>query len=225
MADLQVDLFWSFRSPWSYLATPRLRALQEQFEVTVNFRPVYPIAIRTPNFFLSVDPLWPGYLMTDVHRCAEFLNIPFRWPSPDPVKQYQDEQGRRRTAEDQIYIYRLTRLGIVAAEAGRGIEFADEVSSLIWGGTRNWQAGELLAEATDRAGLDLTTMDAIVDAETLRLESVNLANQDAHAQSGHWGVPTCAFEGEPFFGQDRIDVLQWRLRQKGLQSRAASTAP
>jgi len=38
-------------------------------------------------------------------------------------------------------------------------------------------------------------------------------------------VPTCAFEGEPFFGQDRIDVLQWRLQQKGLQLRAAGTAP
>ena len=82
MADLQVDLFWSFRSPWSYLATPRLRALQEQFEVTVNFRPVYPIAIRSPDFFLSVDPLWPGYLMTDVHRCAEFLNIALSLAEP-----------------------------------------------------------------------------------------------------------------------------------------------
>jgi hypothetical protein len=27
------------------------------------------------------------------------------------------------------------------------------------------------------------------------------------------------FEGEPFFGQDRIDVLVWRMKQKGLRSR------
>jgi 2-hydroxychromene-2-carboxylate isomerase len=24
---------------------------------------------------------------------------------------------------------------------------------------------------------------------------------------GHWGVPTFVFENEPFFGQDRIDLL------------------
>jgi hypothetical protein len=28
-----------------------------------------------------------------------------------------------------------------------------------------------------------------------------------------------AFEGEPFFGQDRLDVLLWRLKQRGLQRR------
>ena len=27
------------------------------------------------------------------------------------------------------------------------------------------------------------------------------------------------FEGEPFFGQDRIDVLLWRLKQNGLAKR------
>jgi 2-hydroxychromene-2-carboxylate isomerase len=32
-------------------------------------------------------------------------------------------------------------------------------------------------------------------------------------------VPTCAFRGEPFFGQDRLDVLLWRSRQHGLRAR------
>jgi hypothetical protein len=27
------------------------------------------------------------------------------------------------------------------------------------------------------------------------------------------------FEGEPFFGQDRLDVLLWRLKQAGLRAR------
>jgi hypothetical protein len=27
------------------------------------------------------------------------------------------------------------------------------------------------------------------------------------------------FEGEPFFGQDRIELLLWRLRQHGLEPR------
>ena len=41
------------------------------------------------------------------------------------------------------------------------------------------------------------------------------------APAGHWGVPTMVFEGEPFFGQDRLDVLLWRLKQNGLKERAA----
>ena len=37
--------------------------------------------------------------------------------------------------------------------------------------------------------------------------------------AGHWGVPTMVFDGEPFFGQDRLDLLVWRMRQAGLQER------
>ena len=221
MAHLDIDVFWSFRSPWSYLATPRLRALQEDYDVTVNFRAVYPIAIRTPDFFATVNPMWPGYLMKDVHRCAEFLGLPFKWPSPDPVQQYRGDDGRARTAPEQPYIYELTRLGIVAAEMQRGIEFADEVSRVIWGGTQNWHEGGHLAEAASRAGLDLAAMKTIVAEEADRLEAVISANQAAHTEAGHWGVPTVAFQGEPFFGQDRLDVLKWRLQQHGLEIRKA----
>jgi 2-hydroxychromene-2-carboxylate isomerase len=32
-------------------------------------------------------------------------------------------------------------------------------------------------------------------------------------------VPTLVFEGEPFFGQDRIAMATWRMEQKGLQRR------
>ena len=42
------------------------------------------------------------------------------------------------------------------------------------------------------------------------------ANQDALQASGHWGVPTMVFRDEPFFGQDRIDTLRWRLDLAGL---------
>ena len=216
---MEIDVFWSFRSPWSYLATKRLRAWQEDYDLTVHFRPVYPIAVRTPEFFHSGQPQWFSYFMTDVFRVAERQALPFVWPKPDPVNQYVDEHGQRQTDEVQPYIHRLTRLGILAAEQGRGIEFADEVSSLIWGGTQNWDQAAHLAHAADRAGLDLAAMDALVVSEADRLESMIEDNQFDHERAGHWGVPTCTYLGEPFFGQDRLDVLLWRLKREGLQGR------
>ena len=44
MATL-VDVFWSFRSPYSYLITPDLLRLREEFDVTVKLRPVLTIAL------------------------------------------------------------------------------------------------------------------------------------------------------------------------------------
>tara|TARA_B100001105_G_C22315766_1_gene410217 strand:- start:119 stop:778 length:660 start_codon:yes stop_codon:yes gene_type:complete len=214
--ELAIDVYWSFRSPWSYLATKRLREWQGKYDLAVNFRPVYPIAVRTPEFFHNVQPQWFSYFMTDVFRVAEFLELPFVWPNPDPVVQYVDENGLRQTGEEQPYIFRLTRLGVLAQELGQGIEFADEVATLIWGGTENWHQGNHFSEATARAGLNLTEMDERLVSEGDRLESVIQGNQIAHDRAGHWGVPTCVYKGEPFFGQDRLDVLLWRLQQDGL---------
>jgi 2-hydroxychromene-2-carboxylate isomerase len=121
---------------------------------------------------------------------------------------------------NQPYIHRLTRLGCASAEAGRGLAFLKEVSHTIWSGTvDNWHEGDHLAKASARAGLDLAELDRKITADPDRYEAIILENQKAHLASGHWGVPTMAFEGEPFFGQDRLDVLLWRLKQKGLQKR------
>ena len=217
--QLEVDVYWSFRSPWSYLATPRLREWQERYLLKVNLRVVYPIAIRTPEFFDQVQPQWFSYFGKDVRRVAEFLNLPFVFPKPDPVIQLVDEEGRRHTAPEQPYIHRLSWLGVLAEEMGAGIEFADEVSSLIWGGTKDWDQGDHMMKAAARAGLDLSSMEQRLQPETDRLEAEIVKNQADHHLVGHWGVPTCAFEGEPFFGQDRLDVLLWRLQRSGLTER------
>ncbi len=112
-----VDLYWSFRSPYSYLVTPRLVELERDFDAQVTVRPVLPIAIRQPDFFANADPLWISYLMRDCQRSAEYAGLPLRWPRPDPV--VMDMASRTYPAE-QPYIYRLTRLGQLAAERGHG---------------------------------------------------------------------------------------------------------
>lgn len=214
---LSVDLFWSFRSPYSYLATPRLVEMTQEYDLVVNARPVYPLAVRSGEFFSQVNPLWIPYLMRDTMRLSEMLGLPYRWPRPDPV--VVDLQTRAATP-NQPFIHRLTRLGCAAAQAGRGLPFLKEISHTIWSGTiDNWHEGDHLARASGRAGLDLAELDRRIVADPGKYEAIIQDNQKAHLASGHWGVPTMAFEGEPFFGQDRLDVLLWRLKQKGLKKR------
>jgi len=216
---LSVDVYWSFRSPYSYLATPRLVELAARYDLEVRVRVVYPIAVRIPDFFATVNPLWPPYLVADCKRLAEFHGVPFAWPRPDPVVQ-KLRDDRLVTASEQPYIFRLTRLGQLASEHGRGLPLIDEVSRLIWGGNVDgWNEGNHLAEAVARAGLDLSELDPIVEAEGERLEAAIQGNQRDHEAAGHWGVPTCVFEDEPFFGQDRLDLLLWRMQQRGLAER------
>ncbi len=214
---LSFDLFWSFRSPYSYLVTDRIVAFEKDYDVICNLRPVYPIAVRQPEFFSNSDPLWFSYFMRDIFRSAQFAGIPFAWANPDPVVM---DPGTRTYPKDQPYIYRLTRLGMAAAERGRGLAFIEQVGRLIWSGTvTGWNEGDHLAQATARAGLDLAELDQQIEAEADRLDAAIAANQDAQREGGHYGVPLMVFDGEPFFGQDRFDQLKWRMEKKGLSPR------
>ena len=214
---LTYDLYWSFRSPYSYLITPRLVALEAEYDVVCNVRPVYPLAVRTPEFFETRDPLWFSYFQTDIHREAEFLGLPFRWPRPDPV--YMDRETRTYP-KDQPHIHRLTRMGVAATERGKGLAFLNEISALIWSGsTDNWHEGDHIAEATRRAGLDPAEIANAVDSDAERLHGIIEVNQIDQRKAGHYGVPMIAFNGAPFFGQDRYDQFRWRLEQQGLKAR------
>lgn len=211
--DTPIDLFWSFRSPYSYLAVPGALQLERDFKVEVRFRPVLPLAVRDASFFSPDNLKRVRYIRIDWLRRAEMLGMPHAWPSPDPI--VQDMQTFKIAAE-QPYIHRLTWLGVEAENRGHGIEFARAVSELIFGGTRDWHLGEHLAQAAKRAGLDLGAMDAAISEPSAHKAAVE-ANQDALAAAGHWGVPTFVLDGEPFFGEDRIDTLRWRLGKRGLQ--------
>lgn len=216
---MEVDLFWSFRSPYSYLGTPRYREMEREHDLKINVRPVYPIAIRTPEFFSQVNPLWPPYLMRDVFRVADYLEVPFSWPEPDPVVM---DMPTRTIPKEQPYIHRLTRLGIEAVNRGAGLAFISEVSDLIWGrAVKQWHEGNHLAEAAARAGLDLADMEATIAGRESEYGDAIAANEAALEKAGHWGVPTLAFKGEAFFGQDRIDMCIWRMKKAGLQPRKA----
>jgi 2-hydroxychromene-2-carboxylate isomerase len=214
---LEVEVFWSFRSPYSYLATPRMVALEKKFEIKFRVRPVYPIAVRLDGWFKNANPMWVPYLVRDVMREAERHDTPFMWPRPDPILM---DMATGEVSKQQPHIHRLTRLGAAAAEKGRGLPFIYEVATTLYGGkVVNWHEGDHLSEAAARAGVDLAELDAAITRDPDRFEAIIKANEEEHRKVGHWGVPTFAFNGEPFFGQDRIDALLWRMEKHGLKRR------
>ena len=214
---LSVDLFFSFRSPYSYLALPKTVKLVADYDAAVNLRPVYPLAVRVPGFFKKTNRQFARYVVLDSSRVAKHENIPFRFPRPDPIVQ---NMATLEVAEHQPYIHRLTRLGAMAQLEGRSLVFVEAIARVLWDGSVNgWHEGDHLANAAAKAGFDLAAMDAAITADPDRYEQVISGNERDHAASGHWGVPTFVFENEPFFGQDRIELLIWRMQGKGLTRR------
>ncbi|MEM8699376.1 MAG: DsbA family protein [Pseudomonadota bacterium] len=206
-----LDVYVTMRSPYSYLAGRRIAEIAEMPTVELVLRPVFPIAVRIPGFFESADPLWLSYLVRDTARVAEMLEIPFAWPDPDPIVQ---DLATSRLAAEQPHIRRLTRLAVAASEAGRGLAFYREVSTLIFAGGGPWNAGGALAQAAARAGCDLATLDDAIAADPEGYDAKIAAHEAAQRAAGHWGTPLLVYEGEPFFGQDRVEMCLWRMRQR-----------
>ena len=114
--------------------------------------------------------------------------MPFAWPKPDPIVM------NRRTGEvakAQPHIGRSTRLGVAAAERGKGLALLKGVAATIFGVTTNWHYGDHLVNAVARAGLDLAELETIAKNMD-HYEALIGGNEEAQKRCGHWGVPLTA---------------------------------
>lgn len=217
MSTLTFDYYFSFRSPYSHLAAPQVEQLMARYDIAPRMRFVLPIAVRIPGFFKQVNPLWPPYLLRDTFRIAQMNETPYRWPRPDPIVM---DYAAGDVAAEQPYIYRVTRMGVAAEREGKGFAFARRASHAIWSGeVDNWHEGDHLARAAEVAGLDAAAIERTVSESATDLDAEIAGNEANQRKAGHWGVPLFVFNDEPFFGQDRLDHLIWRMKQNGLAER------
>ena len=213
---LRADLFWSFGSPYSHLALMRWRQIVRDYDVLINLRPVYPPAMRQDGLAERRHPNHLRYVNLDSRRIADRMGVVLVLPRPDPL----DQRGRDGVGDaSQPLMRRLVRTCQAAARRGRGFDYADAVSQLIWSGIERWNSDHHLSAAVSHIGLDLSVLDGEADADPAGLDRDIAANQAVLEESGHWGVPTLIFRGEPFFGQDHIDMAMWRMERAGLARR------
>ena len=215
--NFSFDLFWSFRSPFCYLALDRILDINREFLVTINVRPVFPLAIRIPNFFKTVNPKYRRYHLKDSQRVADFLGIPYRRPVPDPIIQNMETN---EIAPEQPYIRKITLIGAACQMEGNALSFVDHVSRKLWDGSvDNWHENKHLTAALNACKIDGARLIEKVESEPDKFQRIIEKNQAAQEKTDHWRVPLMTFRGETFYGQDRINLLLWKMCQEGLPKR------
>ncbi len=215
---MKIDLYFSYRSPYSYLILPRMLELKEKYDVDINFKIVYPIAIRMPEWFKGKNFFtFFFFKMIDMRRQAKKLGIPFSTKlKPDPIRQ---NIITGKISSHQPYIFDICHLGQMAQIKGVGMEFAFEVSSLIFGGVENWNSDDNLSKAAKNVGLDLNQLrdSANVHKEEIIKQIKN--NQVDQLNAGHHGVPLTVIGDKFFFGQDQFKKIMKTLEENGLKKR------
>ena len=215
---MKIDLYFSYRSPYSYLILPRMLKLKEKYDIEINFKVVYPIAIRMPEWFKGKNFFtFFFFKMIDMRLQAKKLGIPFTSKlKPDPIRQ---NIMTGKISSHQPYIFDICHLGQMAQMKGVGMEFAFEVSSLIFGGVENWNTDENLSEAAKKVGLDLNQLRESVNVHEEEIIGQIKQNQVDQLNAGHHGVPLTVIGDKHFFGQDQFNKIMKTLKENGLKER------
>jgi 2-hydroxychromene-2-carboxylate isomerase len=220
-----IDVYWSMRSPYCYIALDRLLQLREEYDVDLNLKVVWPIAIKDPEFFIGISKYMEyrvPYQDLDTARSAAFAGVAYQYPNPDPVRQAPNF-GPVLPMEKQDLIKMITHAAIYATGQGKGWEYLDQVSHMMWNGSvpKDWHKGDHVKNAIDRTGLDGAKVLQEIAKNPAKYDAIIDEHQKGQNEAGFGGVPLMTLRGENFFGQDRIDQLLWRMEQYRVPKRKA----
>jgi 2-hydroxychromene-2-carboxylate isomerase len=190
-----IRFYFSFRSPYSWLATERLESELGDLGVEIARLPVYP----TPELFPNDPAAMPdkvAYTVQDVRRLARERGLTVRFPSP---------------ADPDWSVSHAAFLG--AERQGLGHRFMLEVFRKRFCEGLDLGEDDVIADAARRAGLDPDAILSAAHSEELRAEA-SAGWRLAMARDRIFGVPSFVYAGKLYWGQDRMHFLRSAVARK-----------
>lgn len=188
-----MEFYFSFRSPYSYLAAGRLFKLQDLYQFPLSLRPVMPMVTRG----IPLPPEKKMYILKDAKREAQRFNIPFGRIS-DPLGDGVD---------------RCMALFPWAQSQGKAKDYIISVMTGIWSEGANVSDDGTLKKLVERVGLSWD--EAEKELANDRWKSLVELNRKDLESLGLWGVPTMRYGDLVVWGQDRL----WAIEQEMLLNR------
>lgn len=195
-----LDFYFSFRSPYSYIAILRLFELLKEKNIIINIKPLLPMVMRN----LSVPLIKKMYILHDSARVARYYNIAFG--------NICDPLGSGILDCINIFYY--------AKQQGKSQKFITKTMTGIWSQGLDVNNHQQLKKHVKSIGLDWDKAQQFI--HTNNGERLATENLQSLSKLGLWGVPSFHFyklniddkhtpankiQGHIFWGQDRLDTL------------------
>jgi 2-hydroxychromene-2-carboxylate isomerase len=195
-----IEFWFDFSSPYGYLASYRIDEIGQEAGRAVTWRPyllgvVFKSSGQSP---LVSQPMRGPYHVKDMQRTARKMNVPLVLPEGFPMATiaacrafyWQEATDPRRARDLAKALYRA------AFAQGRNIATA-----------------EVVADVGKEIGIDPAALSAGIGTPTVK-ERLK-AETDAAIARGIFGSPFILIDGEPFWGNDRLDDARDWLRTGG----------
>jgi len=186
----QLHYFCSFRSPYTYIALPRVRQLAEHYGAQLQIRFVLPMVMRG----LAVPREKSMYIVADVAREAQRVGMRYGF-LVDPVGK-PVERG-----------YAVLHQ---AMKTGAGLPLAQSFLQGVWADGIDAGTDSGLYAIATRAGLDKAFVDQALVDDSWR--AVAASNRLELLDMDLWGVPSFRVNDLPgYWGQDRLWMVEQDL--------------
>ena len=197
MTQKTIDYYFSFVSLWSYIGCGAFEALSTKHDLHINYKPVDLMAVFTAGGGLPVKerPIQrQSYRLVEMQRWRAVRQIPLvlhpRFYPADPSRGH--------------------RMLLAALHAGHDVAaFSRGCLKAVWAGEQNIADAGTLVRLAEAAGLPGTTLLAESEDPTFIREEQRLTEEAIGRKV--FGTPFYFFRGEPFWGQDRLDMLDAAL--------------
>jgi len=190
----EVKMYSDYKSPFAYLAFDPAFALEQRYRIRLRWIP-FQLRIKGKGERSTYSEYKARYSYLDARRWAKPRGILIRGPL-------------------KVYDTRPALIGgLFADRHGRLLDYSRKAYELFF--RREFEADlpEAVADLLATLGLSAPEYREYLEGEGAR--EYDRAQEEA-AEDNVFGVPLFFFEREPFWGHDRLPVLEERLTEAGL---------
>lgn len=193
----KIDYVFSIISPWAYLGSARFHAMAKKHGVSINYRPVAlgPVFKETGGLPLSQrPPARQAYRLMEMQRWRDHLGIPLLLkPNHFPA---------------DVALADRCVVALCAMEVDpQG--YIESAHAALWAEDRDLADEAVLADLLTLSGHEAAMVLSLAKGNLV--EAVYTAHGEWAIANGTFGSPSYVLEGEVFWGQDRLDLLEEAL--------------
>lgn len=201
----KIEFFFDLASPYAYLAFHKIGEVAARHCRSVRYRAIDLAVVKkaagnTGPSNRDIPPKF-AYLKHDFARWAELYDVPFAFP--DPSNAPPDPRNSE-----------LSQRGVLFAERyGKAHDYISAIWLQTWGGGKFIGDPVVVETAVREAGLPEQAFFAFVSSE--EAAAGYQATTEEARQRGVFGVPIMICDGQMWWGNDRIDLLDRYLAAQG----------
>ncbi len=197
MTTHEITVYFDYKSPFAYLGKDPAYEVERDFGVRLTW---LPYTLDIPSYLDSVQ----------TRSDKNWLRVRYAYMD---ARRWANKRGLLVRGPKKIFDSSIANIGMLyAVREGAFREFHDTVYERFWKRELEIEDPEVIRAVLEEAGAETGGFQSFLEGEGRREHDRIRAEAE---ERGVFGVPTYIFEGELFWGHDRVPLLRERLSEAG----------